>query len=57
MAEQMKIHDLGHELALLIAYNQKDRAAHAAVEKASSVCTEDAIAPDASYEESLTANP
>jgi hypothetical protein len=40
MAEQMKIHDLGHELALLIAYNQKDRAAQAAVEKASSVCTE-----------------
>ena len=24
MAEQMKIHDLGHELALLIAYNRKD---------------------------------
>jgi hypothetical protein len=33
MAEQMKIHDLGHELALLITYNQKDRAAQAAVEK------------------------
>ena len=53
----MKIHDLGHELALLFAYNQKDRAAQPAVEKASSVRTGDAIAPDASYEESLTAKP
>ena len=57
MAEQMKIHDQGDELALLIAYNRKDRAPQAAVENASSVCTGDAIAPDASYEESLTANP
>ena len=57
MAEQMKIHDLGHELALLAAYNRKERAAQAAVEKASLVCEGDAITPDASYKESLTANP
>jgi hypothetical protein len=57
MAEQMKIHDLGHELALLAAYNRKDRAAQAAVEKASSICEGAAITPDASYKESLTANP
>lgn len=37
MAEQMKIHDLGHELVLLIAYNRKDHTLQAAVEKASSL--------------------
>lgn len=57
MAEQMKIHDLGHELTLLAAYNRKDRAVQAAVEKASSVCAGDAITPDVGYKESLTANP
>jgi hypothetical protein len=29
----MKIHDLGHELSLLIGYTRKDRAAQAAIEK------------------------
>jgi hypothetical protein len=57
MAEEMKIHDLGHELALLIAYNRKDRTVQAAVEKASSVCEGFAITPDANYKQSLKANP
>jgi hypothetical protein len=57
MAEYMKIHDLGHELALLVAYNLKDRALQAAVEKASAVCEGLAIAPDSRYEQSLKANP
>jgi hypothetical protein len=57
MAEQMKIHDLGHELALLIAYNRKDHDVQAAVEKASSVCEGLAITPDANYKQSLTTNP
>jgi hypothetical protein len=57
MAEDMRIHDLGHELALLVAYHRKDRAAQAAVEKASLVCTGLAITPDASYNASLKTNP
>jgi hypothetical protein len=57
MGEDLKIHDLGHELALLVAYKRKDRLVQAAVEKASSVCEGLAIAPDASYEQSLKANP
>jgi hypothetical protein len=57
MAEQMKIHDLGHELALLIAYSRKDHTVQAAVEKASSVCEGLAITPDANYKQSLKANP
>ncbi len=32
MAEHMHIHDVGHELALLVAYNRKDRVTQAAVE-------------------------
>lgn len=46
-AEQMKLHNLGHELALLIGYNRKDPALQAAVEKASSVCAGVVITPDA----------
>jgi hypothetical protein len=46
MGEYMKIHDLAHELALLVAYNRKDRVLQAAGEKASSVCEGDAITPD-----------
>jgi hypothetical protein len=57
MAEQMKIHNLGRELALLIAYNRKDHNVQAAVESASSVCEGLAITPDASYEQSLRTNP
>ncbi|MBV9798855.1 MAG: hypothetical protein JO039_12485 [Solirubrobacterales bacterium] len=57
MAEQMRIHDLGHELELLAAYNRRDRVVQAAVEHASSVCEGSAITPDASYKEVLTANP
>lgn len=57
MGEHMRIHDLGHELALLIAYTRKDRAVQAPVEKASTICEGSAIAPDASYKESLKANP
>jgi hypothetical protein len=57
MGEYMKIHDLAHELALLVAYNREDRVAQAAVEKASSVCAGDAITPDAAYKQSLKANP
>jgi hypothetical protein len=57
MGEYMKIHDLGHELALLIAYNRKDHAVQAAVEKASAVCEGSALTPDASYKQSLKDNP
>lgn len=57
MAEQMKIHDLGHELALLVAYNRKDRRVQTAVEKASSVCAGLAITPNANYKQSLKTNP
>ena len=57
IGEQMKIHDPGHELALLVAYNRKDPAAQAAVEKASLICTGLAIAADASYKTSLKTNP
>jgi hypothetical protein len=57
IAEQMKIHDLGHELVLLIAYVRKDRTLQATVEKASSVCAGLAITPDANYKQSLKANP
>jgi hypothetical protein len=57
MGEYMRIHDLGHELALLIAYTRKDRAVQAPVEKASTICEGSAITPDASYKESLKANP
>ena len=57
IAEQMKIHDLGHELVLLIAYGRKDHTWQATVEKASSVCAGLAITPDANYKQSLKANP
>jgi hypothetical protein len=57
MGEYMKIHDLGHELALLVAYNRKDRAVQAAVEKASAVCQGSAITRDADYKQSLKVNP
>lgn len=57
MGEYLRIHDLGHELALLVAYNRKDRRVQSAVEKASSVCEGLAIAPDARYKQSLRANP
>ena len=57
MAEQMKTHDLGHELALLIAYNRKDHTVQAAVETASAVCQGFAITPDANYKQSLKAKP
>jgi hypothetical protein len=57
MGEYLKIHDLGHELALLVAYDRKDHRVQAAVEKASSICEGTAITPDASYRQSLTANP
>jgi hypothetical protein len=57
MGEYMRIHDPGHELAVLIAYSRKDRGAQAAVEKASTVCAGVAIAPDARYKQSLEANP
>jgi hypothetical protein len=57
MGEQLKIHDLGHELALLAAYNRKSRSAQAAVGNASLVCYGSAITPDASYRQSLVTNP
>jgi len=57
MAEQMKIHDLGHELALLVAYNRNDHGVQAAVETASTVCAGIVITPDANYKQSLKANP
>jgi hypothetical protein len=57
MGEQIKIHDLGHELALLIAYKRKDRGVQAAVERASAVCEGLAITPDATYRQSLKADP
>jgi hypothetical protein len=56
MAEHMHIHDVGHELALLVAYNRKDRVTQAAVEEAS-VCEGFAITPNASYSQPLTTNP
>jgi hypothetical protein len=55
MAEHMRIHDVGHELALLVAYNRKDRVTQAAVEEASSVCEGFAITPN--YSQPLTTNP
>jgi hypothetical protein len=57
MAEHLRIHDAAHELALLVAYNRKDRATQTAVEEASSVCEAFAITPDASYRQSLKTNP
>ena len=57
MGEYLKNHNLGQELALLVAYNRKDRRAQSAVEKASSVCAGSAAAPDTSYKQSLKANP
>jgi hypothetical protein len=57
MAEHMRIHDIGHELALLVAYNRKDPLTQAAVEKESSICEGLAIAPDASYKTSLKTDP
>ena len=57
MGEYLKVHNLGHELALLVAYDGKDRRTQVAVEKASSVCAGSAAAPDASYNQSLKANP
>jgi hypothetical protein len=61
IGEQLTIHDLGHELALIVAYNRRapaaDEAAQAAVEKASTVCAGDTITPDASYRQSLATNP
>lgn len=57
MGEHMRIHDLGHELALLAAYNRRDHVVQADVEKASQVCTGAAITPDLRYRQSLKANP
>jgi hypothetical protein len=57
MGEYMHIHDVGHELALLIAYNRKNLETQAAVEKASTVCAGSAITPDAAYKQSLTTDP
>lgn len=57
MGEHLMIHDRGHELALLIAYNRKDQVVQAAVEKASTVCEGSVITPDASYKQSLKDNP
>jgi len=57
MAEHLRIHDVGHELALLVAYNRKDRVTQTAVEEASSVCEGFAITPNASYRQSLKTNP
>jgi len=57
MDEHLRIHNVGHELALLAAYNRNDRATEAAVEGASSVCEGFAITPNASYRESLKTNP
>jgi hypothetical protein len=57
MGEHLKIHDPGHELALLIAYKGKNSVAGAAVEKASTICEGSTIMPDASYKQSLEDNP
>ena len=57
MAEDMKIHDLGHELALLAVYNRNVHGVQAAVEKASTVCEALVITPDANYKQSLKTNP
>jgi hypothetical protein len=57
MAEHLHIHNVGHELALLAAYNRKDRATQAAVEEVSSVCEGFAITPNANYMQSLKTNP
>jgi hypothetical protein len=57
MGQYLKIHNLGQELALLVAYNRKDRRAQPAVEQASSVCAGSAAEPDTSYKQSLKANP
>ncbi len=57
MGEHLRIHDQGHELALLIAYNRKNPTVQAAVETASTICEGSAITPDASYKESLKDNP
>jgi hypothetical protein len=57
IAEHMRIHDIGHELALLVSYNRKDPATQAAVEEESSICEGFAITPNASYRESLKVNP
>ena len=56
-AEDMKIHDLGHELALLVAYNRNDRTVQAAVEQASKACAGLVITADANFKKSLKANP
>jgi hypothetical protein len=55
--EYLKIHDVGHELALVGAYTRRDRGAQAAVENASTVCAGLAASPDAKYKQSLNANP
>jgi hypothetical protein len=57
MAEQIGFHDLRHEVALLIAYTQKDTAALRTVEKESAICTGLQIANDRRYRQSLKANP
>jgi hypothetical protein len=57
MAEHLRIHDQGHELALLIAYNRKNPSVQSAVERASTICEGSAIAPDADYKQSLKDNP
>jgi hypothetical protein len=57
MGEYLHIHDVRHELALLIAYNRKNQETQAAVEKASAVCEGSAITPDAAYTQSLKTNP
>jgi hypothetical protein len=57
MGEHLRIHDQGHELALLIAYHRKNPAVGAAVEKASTICEGSAIAPDVNYKQSLKDNP
>jgi hypothetical protein len=57
MDEQLRIHDVGHELALLIACNRKNLTVQAAVEKESAICQGSVITPNASYRQSLTTNP
>jgi hypothetical protein len=57
MGEQIGIHDLWHELALLIAYNHKDPAALRAVENESATCVGLQVTHDHSYQQSLRANP
>jgi hypothetical protein len=57
MGEYMRIHDPGHELAVLVAYGRIDRVAQAAVEKASTVCAGAAAVPDGRYKQSLKVNP